>query len=85
MESYPLFPLSPSLTVVFAKRQIIAPKNIFSVVVLAKLAFSARPCFQAANREGVFATLLQNNETEQYDSETTHFDGDAGDQGWGGH
>ena len=33
MEFYPLFPLSPSPTIVFATRQIIGPKNILSVVV----------------------------------------------------
>ena len=34
MKSYPL---SPSLTVVFAKCQIIAPRSILSIVVLAQL------------------------------------------------
>ena len=35
MESQPLFPISPSFTTItFAKRQIITPKNILSVVVL---------------------------------------------------
>jgi hypothetical protein len=42
MEFYLFFPLSPSLTVVFAKHQIIAPIQRHGIDEIIELTFSAR-------------------------------------------